>query len=169
MTDIIAQALGIVGAFFNISSFQLKSNKKLILCQFLGSSFFLFNYLLLGGYTGCIMNGLGVARNLVFSAGAKTRKLYILILISLALILGTAFTWEGYLSLLPLVGMIAATVGMYSNNGKVIRMAQLFISSPCWLIYNFATFTVGGIACEVFVIASTLISFIRYGLDGFEK
>lgn len=69
MTAVIAQSLGIIGAGFNIGSFQLKSNKKLILCQFLGSSFFLFNYLLLGGYTGCIMNGLGVARNLVFSAG----------------------------------------------------------------------------------------------------
>lgn len=169
MIDIVAQGLGIIGAGFNIGSFQLKSNKKLILCQFLGSVFFLFNYLLLGGYTGCVMNGLGVARNLVFSAGEKTRKPYVLILVNVALILGTVFTWEGYLSLLPLAGMVAATVAMYLNDGKIIRMVQLFISSPCWLIYNIAAFTVGGIVCEVFVIVSTAVSFIRYGINGFEK
>lgn len=169
MTAVIAQSLGIIGAGFNIGSFQLKSNKKLILCQFLGSSFFLFNYLLLGGYTGCIMNGLGVARNLVFSAGEKVRKPYVLILMNIALILGTIFTWEGYLSLLPLIGMIAATIAMYSNNGKIIRIVQLFVSSPCWLVYNLATFTVGGIVCEAFVILSTAVSFIRFGINGFEK
>lgn len=169
MIDVIAQGLGIIGAVFNIGSFQLKSNKKLILCQFLGSSFFLFNYLLLGGYTGCIMNGLGVARNLVFAAGQRTRNAYVLIAMNYALILGTLFTWEGYLSLLPLAGMLAATIAMYSNDGKVIRIVQLFVSSPCWLIYNIATFTVGGIVCEVFVIISTLVSFIRFGFNGFER
>ena len=169
MTQIIAQGLGILGAAFNIGSFQLKSNKRLILFQFLGSSFFLFNYLMLGAYTGCFMNGMGVVRNFIFLGGDKTRKPYILILLNVALILGTVFTWQGFLSLLPLIGMIAATVAMYLNNGKVIRIVQLFISSPCWLIYNLASMTVGGVACEIFVIVSTAISFIRFGIDGFEK
>ena len=169
MTQTIAQLLGIIGAAFNIGSFQLKSNKKLILSQFLGSSFFLFNYLLLGAYTGCFMNGMGVVRNFIFLGGEKTRKPYILILINVALIVGTILTWQSFLSIFPLIGMIAATVAMYLNNGKVIRATQLFISSPAWLVYNFASGTIGGVACEIFVIVSTGISFIRFGLDGFEK
>ena len=169
MTDIISQGLGILGAALNISSFQMKSNKKLILCQFLGSTFFLFNYLLLNAYTGCIMNGLGVIRNFVFLGGDKTRKPFVLILVNLAFITGTIFTWQGFISIFPLVGMIAATVTMYMNSGKAMRMAQLFISSPCWLVYNLASMTIGGVACEIFVITSTAISFIRFGMDGFER
>ena len=169
MIDIVAQGLGIMGAGFNIGSFQLKSNKKLILSQFLGSLFFLFNYLLLGAYTGCFMNGMGVVRNFIFLGGEKTRKPYVLILLNLALIAGTILTWQSYLSIFPLIGMIAATVAMYLNNGRIIRVVQLFISSPCWLIYNFASMTIGGVACEIFVIVSTAISFIRFGIDGFEK
>lgn len=169
MTQAIAQALGIIGAAFNIGSFQLKSNKKLILSQFLGSSFFLFNYLLLGAYTGCFMNGMGVIRNIIFLGGDKTRKPFVLILLNLALIIGTAFTWQSFLSIFPLIGMIAATIAMYINDGKVIRNVQLFISSPCWLVYNLASLTIGGVACEVFVIASTTISFFRFGRNGFEK
>ena len=167
--QIIAQGLGLLGAAFNIGSFQLKSNKKLIFCQFLGSTFFLFNYLMLGAYTGCFMNGMGVVRNFIFMYGEKTRKPYVLILVNLALVIGTIFTWQGILSIFPLIGMIAATCAMYVNNGKAIRMVQLFISSPAWLVYNFASGTIGGVACELFVIASTGISFIRFGKDGFEK
>lgn len=169
MTQLIAQGLGILGAALNIGSFQMKSNKKLILCQFLGSCFFLFNYLMLGAFTGCFMNGMGVVRNFIFLGGEKTRKPYILILLNLALIAGTILTWQGPLSLFPLIGMIAATIAMYMNSGKAMRMTQLFISSPCWLVYNLASLTIGGVACEIFVITSTAISFIRFGMDGFEK
>ena len=75
MTDIIAQGLGIVGAALNIGSFQMKKNKTLITFQFLGSSFFLFNYLMLGALTGCFLNGMGVIRGLIFMQGKKLRKL----------------------------------------------------------------------------------------------
>ena len=169
MMDVISQGLGLLGAFFNISSFQLKKNNRLILFQFLGSSSFLFNYLLLGAFTGCFMNGAGVVRGLVFLQGEKLRKTPVLVLMNTALVVGTALTWEGLLSLLPLVGMIAMTTAMYLNDGKLIRIAQLFVSSPCWLIYNAVSGTIGGTICEVFIIVSTTISFIRYGINGFEK
>lgn len=169
MIDIISQGLGLVGAFFNISSFQLKKNNKLILFQFLGSSCFFFNYLLLGAFTGCFMNGAGVVRGLVFLQGEKLRKMPVLVIMNLALVAGTALTWEGPLSLLPLVGMLIMTTTMYINDGKLIRMAQLFVASPCWLVYNAVSGTIGGTVCEIFIIVSTTVSFIRYGINGFEK
>lgn len=169
MTDFISQGLGIIGAAFNISSFQLKSNKKLILFQFLGSAFFLLNYFLLGAFTGCFMNGAGTLRGLIFLKGDKARKPYILVILNLLLVIGTLLTWEGVLSILPLIGMLTMTTVMYLNNGKLIRMGQLFIASPCWLVYNFTSGTIGGTICEVFIIVSAVISFIRYGMDSFEK
>ncbi len=169
MTDIISQGLGLLGAFFNISSFQLKKNTKLILFQFLGSSCFLFNYLLLSAFTGCFMNGMGVVRGLVFLQGKRLRKPFVLVLLNLILIAGTVLTWEGPLSLLPLIGMLTMTTTMYFDDGKTIRISQLFIASPCWLIYNFASGTIGGTVCEIFIIVSTAVSFIRYGFNGFEK
>ncbi len=167
--EIIAQILGLFGAGFNIGSFQIKNSRKLIFFQFLGSSFFLTNYLLLGAFTGCFMNLMGVVRGVVFLSGEKWRKIPVLVSLNALLILGTILTWEGLLSLLPLIGMLAMTTTMFFGNGKYIRIAQLFISSPCWLVYNSASRTVGGTVCELFVIASTVVSFARYGFDGFEK
>lgn len=169
MYDIIAQSIGIIGAVLIIGSYQCKKNKSLVFTQFLGSSCFVINYLMLSAYTGCFMNATGSLRNLIFLSGQKARKIWILVLICLLLISGTVITWGGFLSLLPFLGMFSVTIAMYSDNGKYIRMAQLFISSPCWLIYNFMSGTIGGVICEVFVIASTVISIIRYGFDGFEK
>lgn len=169
MYNIIAQGIGIIGAALVIGSYQCKKNKSLIFTQFLGSTCFVFNYLMLSAYTGCFMNISGSVRNLVFLGGQKVRKIWVLALICLLLISGTVITWSGFLSILPFLGMLSVTIAMYFDNGKYIRISQLFISSPCWLIYNFASGTIGGVVCEIFVITSTIISIIRYGFDGFEK
>ncbi|MBR2020851.1 MAG: YgjV family protein [Clostridia bacterium] len=166
---IITQVIGLLAAVIVIGSYQFKKNSSLIIVQTAGSFLFLLNYFMLGAYTGAFMNLACVARGLIFYGGDKTRKPFVLVALNLLLIVGAVFTWESALSLLPLLGMIAVTVGMYSDNGKYIRMAQLFISSPCWLIYNFASGTIGGVICEIFVICSAVISIIRYGFDGFEK
>ena len=164
-----AQILGVIGAGFNIGSYQLKKNKHLMIFQFLASTFFVFNYLLIGAFTGCCMNLIGTIRNLTFIYGKKFRKIWVLILLNLILVVATVLTWENAYSILPYLGMASMTNVMFFDNGKTIRIAQLFVSSPCWLIYNVINFTLGGILCEVFVIVSTTISFIRFGFDGFEK
>ena len=169
MYQIVAQAVGIIGAALNIGSYQCKKNKSLILVQLIGSTCFVINYLMLRAYTGCFMNSVGSLRNLIFLGGARARKWWVLTLICALLIVGTVITWGGFLSLLPFIGMLSVTIAMYCDNGKIIRICQLFISSPCWLIYNFQMKTIGGVICEVFIIASTVISIIRYGFDGFEK
>ena len=167
--SIIAQTVGILGASLNIGSYQCKKNKSLIFVQLIGSTCFVINYLMLGALTGCFMNTVGSLRNLIFLGGTKSRKWWVLAILCLLLVSGMVITWGGLLSLLPFLGMLSVTLAMYTDNGKIIRICQLFISSPCWLIYNFASGTIGGVICEVFIIVSTVISIIRYGFDGFEK
>ena len=169
MYSIITQALGLLGAAFVISSYQFKKNTSLIIVQVIGSFLFLLNYFMLGAYTGAFMNLACVIRGFIFCGGEKTRKPVVLVALNLLFIIGAIFTWENALSLLPLLGMISVTVGMYLNDGKWIRIAQLFVSSPCWLIYNFASGTIGGVVCEIFVICSAVVSIVRYGFNGFEK
>lgn len=175
MYTIITDIIGYFGAFFNIFSFQAKKNKRLFLFQFLGSSCFTLNYIMLGAATGAIMNIVTVIRTLIFMRGEKTRKPYILILLCLLIVACTALSsGEQLLSgsllpLIPLIGMLSTTCAMYSGNGKVIRLVQLFIGSPCWVIYNAVCGAKGGVICDSFVIVSTIVSIIRFGLDGFEK
>ena len=76
-----------------------------------------------------------------------------------------------YIAVSILVGIaqLAGTVVMYISNGKIIRIVQNAYISPAWMVYNIYTISIGGILCEAFNMVSVVVSFIRYGKDGFEK
>lgn len=175
MYNIITDIVGFIGAFFNIFSFQSKKNKYLFLLQILGSFFFTLNYLMLGAVTGAVMNIVGVIRGIVFMQGEKTRKPYVIVILCLLIVIcvilsGYQQLAEGnFIPLLPLIGMIFPTCAMFTGNGKVIRLVQLFLGSPGWIIYNILCGAKGGVICEAFIIISTIVSIIRFGINGFEK
>ena len=90
-----------------------------------------------------------------------------LALLEAAFVVTTVLTFGGWLSIVLLVVHLVGTFAMWSDNGKLIRISQLFCVSPGWLIYNVAVFSIGGIICEVMNIVSAVVSFIRFGFDGF--
>ncbi len=71
------------------------------------------------------------------------------------------------LSILSCAGIIFSF--QMKNNRKAIRTVRLFAVTPAWLAYNITVFSLDGIICEGFNIISIIISFIRYGKNGFEK
>lgn len=169
MIEIIAQILGILGTTAAFISFQLKGNKKFFILQALSGSLFALNFLLLGAYTGCLLNFINIYRGAVMAGGKKLHKLPFLISIQAIYIIATIFTYTNVFSLIALIAQLVGTFAMWSNNGKTIRMLQLFCVSPLWLVHNIFVFSIGGIICEVFNIGSIIISLVRFGASGFEK
>ena len=66
--DFWIQAIGIVAMALNISAFQFKSKRTLLMMICVGSALFSINMFLLGAITGGIMNLIGVVRSLVYVA-----------------------------------------------------------------------------------------------------
>jgi len=65
------------------------------------------------------------------------------------------------------VGFIGAGLLIFSyqcKDSKRIRMANLFVNSPAWLIYDIYTVSYSGILCEIFTLISVIVSFFRYGM-----
>jgi hypothetical protein len=60
---------------------------------------------------------------------------------------------------------------MWTRDGKKIRISQMAVVSPFWLLYDLLipVPSIGGILCEVFNMASVIISFIRFKKTGFDK
>jgi len=169
MIDIIAQVLGILGTIFAFVSFQLKENKKFFMLQALSGCMFALNFLLLGAYTGCLLNFINIFRGAVMAGGKKTSKPYLLIITLALYTIATVFTYTNIFSLIALIAQLVGTLAMWSRNGKTIRILQLFCVSPLWLVHNIFVFSIGGIICEVFNIGSIIVSLIRFGVSGFEK
>lgn len=175
MKDIIAQSFGIMGLFIVVGSFQCKKNKNFFLMQGLGSLFFMMNFLLISAYTGAFFNLTNLVRGFLFSkADKKVWKLVMVICLYTACVTFAIYLIWGQwlmiaLSIVLYASLIVMSALMWQNDGKYIRYFQVSVQSPVWIVYNCFNFTLGGILCESISMISTVVSFIRYGKDGFEK
>ena len=173
--EIIAQIFGILGMILTFLSFQEKNNKKFFIKQGLAGLMFFLNFIIIGALSAALFNLTNLVRGAILSKNDHKKWRVFLItglytacfLFALTTIMGNPF--QIFLSALTCTTLIIMTVLMWKGNGKHIRYAQFLISSPSWIIHNIFNFTLGGLICEIASMLSVVISFIRYGKDGFEK
>lgn len=164
-----------VALLFAVLSFQEKSNKRFLIKQGLAGLFFFVNFLLVGAISAALFNLVNLVRGAMFSKNSRslvalivTEGLYIAcFMFSLTQIWGNVF--QIFLSSLTFAAMVLMTLLMWMGNGKHIRYFQLFFVSPAWMVNNIFNFSLGGILCELLNVISIIVSFVRYGRDGFSK
>lgn len=125
----------------------------------------------MGAYTGAISLIINIIRNVLLLKAnvwkwAKSKvTLYIILLL---LTLMTAYTWAGWISLLPFASVAVTTIGYWTHNAQKIRLSQL-CGSPCTLIYDLIIRTWGGAISEAITIISILVSICRFGWKNLAK
>lgn len=165
MSETGIQAVGFLGMALFILSYQLRSNRALFLCQLMGCTVFFVQFLLLGAYTGAISLLVNIARNLfLLKAGdwKWVRGWAVPAALLLVLTGMTAYTWAGWISLLPFAAAAVTTLGYWTDNARIIRGSQLF-GSPCTLVYDLLVHAWGGAVNEGIAVISILISIRRFG------
>lgn len=163
---VLAQVIGIIGIICYIASYQIKSNKVLYVVQLCGSLMFCIQFFVLDAITGCYSLIILMARNALLSHYNEWKWVQwkgLVVIFSILAVLNTVLTWEGPLSILPCVGLIAGNIGMWTNNARNIRIANGFIVGPLYLIYDAFVGSWAGVANETFVLLSVLVSIKRYG------
>lgn len=166
MKDIIIQGIGFLGLLAFICSYQIKSNKKLFLIQVLGVLLFSLQFLLMGAFSGCLSLFLTAVRNIMISKykewqWVRHKSFPILICILFTVIF--AFTWAGPISIFAYMASIVSTFFYWTNDARRLRLANLFVCSPCWIIYDVIVGSIGGIASESLTMISIIISIYRFG------
>ena len=171
--EIIAQGIGIVAMALNIFSFQQKSRSGAIAFQLVGGFLFSINFFMLGAIVGGILNAVAFIRAIIFLNKEKLHADNVYWLIGFIVVYFVSyfltFTVFGkeptlinfVLELLPVIGMIASTLSFRLSDAKSIRKYGL-ISSPSWLIYNFASGSIGAVICEILSLGSIIIGMIRF-------
>ncbi len=170
--EITAQIIGIVAMFFNLFSYQQKTRKGAIICQLFGTILFTVNFFMLGATVGAIMNFIGALRAVIFINKEKLKADHVGWFIGFTVVYLASYVltftvldkeptaMNFILEFLPVIGMVATTHSYRLTDAKAIRKFGL-ISSPVWLIYNIANFSVGAIICEVLSLASIIIGIVR--------
>lgn len=164
--NLISQLFGIVGVLTFVLSFQIKSNKKLYLVQILSNTMFAIQFVLLGAYSGCINLVICMIRNMLFINRKKwtfvNSPAMLAALIAL-FVINTAINWKAWYDIFTLAAVISATTAFWSGNPRKIRTYNLFVASPCWLIYDVCVGAWAGVLNEVIGMTSIVISIIRFG------
>lgn len=167
MNDIIIQAIGFLALLAFMISYQIKSNRALFLIQMAGVVLFALQFMLLGAYSGCLSLFLTAIRNIMMSKYEKVGWIRnkicpVIICILFAVIL--VFTWAGPISMLAFIASAVSTMYYWTNDARKLRLANLFVSSPCWIIYDLIVGSIGGVISESFTMISIVVSIYRFGL-----
>lgn len=160
--QLISQIIGFVGAIIIVIGMQQKQYKHIVMCK-IGSSFFAaVHYLLLGGYTGMMVNFASCLTNYCYYHRVKKGKsnvpfqiVFTIMFVALGLL-----SWHGPISIFVVLAKLISSVALGINNPRTIRILNL-ISNPCWLVYNIYMGSFSGMLTDSLVIASVVIAIIR--------
>lgn len=160
--EIVAQIIGIVALVAAVISFQQRTYKGILVLQLVSSGLFAFHFAMLGAYTGAVLNAIAAVRSLIYAYKGKPwadNILWFWLFCVLSVMVGV-FTWNGPLSILPVLGMISTTAVFLTKTPKMVRIVS-FPSSPLWLVYNIFTHSLGGVITEVISMISIIVAMIR--------
>ena len=142
LVQFVIRFFGIVGLILCVIPFQFKKHKHIVLCKMFSELSFAFQYILMGAYTGALVDLISGFRNFLFCKFVEKGRstIPVIIIFSTVVVLIGAFTWNGVLSIFPVMAKVLTTVSYGMKNEKVLRIITL-PSCNFWIIYNFS---VGG-------------------------
>ena len=161
---ILAQVLALFAILFWVISILLKNKKNILLMQVIANGIYGIEYLLLGAFSAASMNFLSFLRLLVYyfytSLNIKMPKWILFVFITLVLLFGI-ITYDGLISLLPIIITVLYTYAFWQNNLNVARIIYI-VAAIIWIYYNYEVGAYVGIIGNALEITTGLISLIKY-------
>lgn len=161
---VLINIIGILAIITWILSIQNKDKKGILIYQIVANILYFIQYYLLNAYSACLMNFITAVRCLKFYLEEKKYDkvsnnsfMFFTILI---IIIGI-FTYNGILSLLPIIASLIYMYSVWQNNLNTTR--YLFIVAAfIWFYYNFSIGAYINVVGNIFEIVSGIISIIRF-------
>ena len=132
--------------------------------QVIANGIYGIEYLLLGAFSAASMNFLSFLRLLVYYfytlLNIKISKWILFVFIALVLLFGI-ITYDGLISLLPIIITVLYTYAFWQNNLNVARIIYI-VAAIIWIYYNYEVGAYVGIIGNALEITTGLISLIKY-------
>ena len=168
MHPLIPQAVGFVAIIFFFLSYQLKKRKSIILCNLTSRVLYILQYLLLGAFSGAVLDVLGAIVSVVAERSdrgwiKKHKRLFFLLtnFIIIGAGLALAAVSRNPIDLFPIVGVTFHTAAFWLKDEQTIRRVSL-VGSPFWLAYNLLSRAYSSAFGDAITIGSLVIALIRY-------
>lgn len=157
---IISQMIGLTAFILSLIAYHQKNKKSILGNMIVSNVLNLIHYILLGAFSGCITKLIAIGRDYFIILKEKhsrlSSKLY-LVIFMLIYILACIYTYDGILSLPPLIAAMIYLYFIWNGDSSRIRKTALFCYF-LWLIYNIFVLSIVGIISNIISIISTLVA-----------
>lgn len=161
---ILSQLFGIGAIIFLIISFQINDKDKLLKFQIVSSFLNFFQYLLLGGITGSLMNLVAGIRNIVFKKyGDKKIPIYVLVFFIVLITFLSSLSYSSDISLLPMLASLNYTFALWTGDLRLIRILDVF-SSLLLCTYDVFVFSIAGFVLHFIELSSALVGIYKFDI-----
>lgn len=159
----IGQGLGALAVILGFVNYQVKTREQVLYVHTATAVCFTLHYLFIGAYSGMVLNGFGIIRNIVYYFNGKKGNVSRPVAVIFALGMGVlgVLSWQNATSVLVVAGLIINSYAMSFSNPNNVRKSIL-VSSPLVLAYDVLVGSIGGAVYEAIVIISSVIGLIRY-------
>lgn len=168
MPPIVPQIIGIIAVILFVLSYQLKKRSGIIICNVISRCLYILQYILLGAFSGAILDVLGVFASVIAEKKDKPfikkhLRTVIIAIDAIMVIAGVVICIinNSLLDLLPIAGVLLHTSAFWISDERKIRLVSL-TGSPFWFVYNFASRAYGSAAGDLFTIVSIIVAMIKY-------
>lgn len=161
--SIIAQVLGIIALIVLFISSLVNDKKKVLGIQVISSLVIALQYLFLGAYSGCLINIVCAIRNIIYGKKYENKQAPIwLVIVIIAIMMALSmFTYNGPISLLPMLAISIFTIAVSRFKLTSIRIAEI-IASVIMIIYDVEVKAYTGIIMVTVEIIFALVAIIRF-------
>lgn len=159
----IAQIFGLIGLTSTVIGLQSDRHRFLLHCLVVTGLAWACMYYCLGAYSGALIALLSSARALVFDHYSKRKRIPLgwLIVFLTGIILLTIWTYDGWLSLLPMISALMYATAVWYRDMHLIRRVDI-ISCLIYIAYNTIIGAYIGLITSVVEMTSAAIAVYRF-------
>ena len=159
----IGQGLGVIAVILGFVNYQVKTREQVLLVNIATTLCFVLHYMLIGAFSGMVMNLVGFVRGIVFYFVGKNGKVargWAILFAAIMCIIGI-IGWEAWYSVFVVVALMINSYALSFSDPQNIRKSIL-ITSPMVIVYDSFVLSFGGIVYESVAIISSVIGLWRF-------
>ena len=165
MRFIIATVVGMFAVATFLLSYQQKKRKNIILWNVVSRCLYVVQYVLLGAYSGAVLDVLGAAVSIVAERKDHPRIARhikaVVISCNLVIVAVGLLLYENVFSLLPIAGVLLHTGAFWLRDERAIRRISL-LGSPFWFAYNLVSRAYGSCIGDLLTMTSIVVAMVKY-------
>ncbi|MGD9900938.1 MAG: YgjV family protein [Spirochaetales bacterium] len=166
--SIASEIAGLIAVILCVVAIQFKDKTKLLFLQTLTNIFKVLSLVFVSAFAGAYSQFVGLLRKFWFFKNSRKHhknKITSLVFFLALEIVVAAFTWEGLITVLPILGIWLGTYAIWQDDPYILRYFS-FLGALSFAIYGILNSTVMNTLSEVFEMVSVVVSLIRFHYEG---